>query len=64
MRRLALLDEPREREKLDEICRAHGVDPATLRSLVAVVRGQAGKLRRRGLYDQFDDLLGDGGSEA
>ncbi|MDR6875010.1 hypothetical protein J2Y55_006051 [Bosea sp. BE125] len=57
MRPLALLDSETSRRRLEQICRDRGLDPARVAELVAIVRSQKGKLRRRGLFEQFDELL-------
>jgi hypothetical protein len=58
MRRLGLLEDPQSAAALESLCDRRGLDPTVARALVAAVRSQAGRLRRRGLGDQFDQLLG------
>ena len=58
MRRLGLLEDPQSAATLEELCGRRGLDPDVARALVAVIRNQAGRVRRHGLHDQFDQLLG------
>lgn len=57
MKRPGLLDSHDPEGELEVVCRARGLSPDVLRTLVHAVRSRAGQLRRRGLFDQFDATL-------
>jgi hypothetical protein len=54
-----LLDSPAGSQIADELCSEFGVERSLIEALITAVQSQAGKVRRRGLFDQFDGLLAD-----
>jgi len=57
LKRVALLDGVEGEERVQALCQARHLDPQILKDLVAVVREQNRRARRRGLYEQFDMIL-------
>jgi hypothetical protein len=58
MKPVNLIDAAEGKDDVIAACKAQGLDATVLRALVAAVRSREGQLRRRGLFDQFDSLLG------
>lgn len=54
---VVLLDNPDSRELVRRLCRKHGVNFAEFQELVQAEIEQTGKQRKRGLGEQFDDIL-------
>jgi hypothetical protein len=54
---IALLHQGHGREIVVKLCRARGLRVSALNELVDAELAQAGKERKRGLYEQFDAIL-------
>jgi hypothetical protein len=55
---VVLLDNENEGRKLvRSLCRQHGIRISEFEELVQAEVEQTGKQRKRGLWDQFDDIL-------
>ncbi len=54
---IALLEKDSGRDILKKVCRKHNVKVQLIEQLVEAELEQVGKLRKRGLYDKFDDVL-------
>lgn len=57
MNGISLLEKGEGRELLKKYCRKIGVSVRLIEELVRVELDQIGRVRRRGLNDQFDELL-------
>jgi hypothetical protein len=54
---ISLLEKGEGRDLLKKRCRAIGVSVKIIEELVKVELEQVGRVRRRGMFDQFDDIL-------
>lgn len=54
---VVLLDSKTGRRIVRRQCREEDIEPDLLESLVRAELEQIGKLRKRGLFERFDDLL-------
>lgn len=54
---VALLQQGRGRDIIAKLCRAQGLKVQILDELVEAELDQAGKERKRGLYDRFDEIF-------
>lgn len=52
-----LLDSKAGRQALQGFCEGQGLSANVALDLVKAVEGQAGRARRRGLFEQIDDIL-------
>lgn len=55
---VVLMRSEQGRRLVREKCRAEGLDMSVLERLVNLELDQAGKLRKRGLREDFDDVFG------
>ncbi len=53
----ALLHSDRGRRALEQLCKPEALSADTAVRLVEAVQAQTGRARRRGLFDQIDQLL-------
>jgi hypothetical protein len=58
MNGIHLLEKGEGRELLKKYCRDLGVSVQVIEQLVRVELDQVGRVRRRGMFDQFDEILG------
>jgi hypothetical protein len=61
---LSLFAVPEAAQLLEEICAEKGVDPALIRGLIRLEQDFSGMLRRRGLFEHFDTVIGAAAGEA
>lgn len=54
---IALLDNAQSREMVQRICEDHKLEFGVFQELIQAELKQAGKLKKRGLWDDFDDIL-------
>ena len=54
---VALFQSENGRQLVREKCKAAGLDMAVLEQLIAAELGHAGKLRKRGISTDFDDIF-------
>lgn len=54
---VVILDQKEGRALVKRLCRKYGVRIAEFEELVSVQMEQVGKQRRKGLWQQFDDIL-------
>lgn len=54
---IALIHNPDGKELVKHSCKKHGLHYSEFMELVAAVVEQSGKQRRKGLWDNFDDIL-------
>jgi len=57
MNGLAILERGDGRELLKKYCRSIGVSIRTLEDLVRIELEQVGRVRRRGMFPRFDEVL-------
>lgn len=57
MNGIHLLEKGEGRELLKRYCRELGVSVVVIQELVQVELAQIGRVRRRGMFDQFDEIL-------
>jgi hypothetical protein len=48
---------PEAHQLLNRICREAAVDPGTIEALIRLQQGHAGKLRRRGLSAELEQII-------
>lgn len=60
MKLKTLLDSKAGRDALAGFCGGQALSPETALKLVQAVEAQAGRARRRGLFDQIDEILTEG----
>lgn len=60
---VVLLDSTTGRRIVRRQCREEGVEVTLLEDLVGAELDQIGKLRKRGLFERFDELLDDASRE-
>lgn len=54
---IALIQNPDGKELVKRACKEHGLYYSEFMELVSAVIDQSGKQRRKGLWDNFDDIL-------
>lgn len=57
MNGISLLEKGEGRKLLKEHCRRIGVSVKTIEELVKIELDQVGRIRKRGLFEQFEDVL-------
>ena len=57
MNGISLLEKGEGRTLLKAACRKRGISVKTIEELVRVEIDQVGRVRRRGMFDQFDEIL-------